>query len=83
MTNPQESTDLITFTEEIFNGKLHFLCSGYFTQSINHLQITEWVFPWPANVLCAGHIFFIKVLFGVYDTSSSKRKNQDCETSFK
>ena len=26
-TNPQEAADLVTFTEEILNGKLHFLCS--------------------------------------------------------
>ena len=26
--NPQETVDLVTFTEEIFNGKLHFLCSN-------------------------------------------------------
>ena len=26
--NPQETADLVTFTEEILNGKLHFLCSG-------------------------------------------------------
>ena len=25
--NPQETVDLVTFTEEILNGKLHFLCS--------------------------------------------------------
>ena len=25
--NPQETTDLVTFTEEILNRKLHFLCS--------------------------------------------------------
>ena len=25
--NPQETADLVTFTEEIFNGKLHFLRS--------------------------------------------------------
>ena len=25
--NSQETVDLITFTEEILNGKLHFLCS--------------------------------------------------------
>ena len=25
--NPQEIADLVTFTEEILNGKLHFLCS--------------------------------------------------------
>ena len=26
-TNPQETADLVTFTEEILNGKLHFLYS--------------------------------------------------------
>ena len=25
--NPQETADLVTLTEEILNGKLHFLCS--------------------------------------------------------
>ena len=25
--NPQENADLVTITEEILNGKLHFLCS--------------------------------------------------------
>ena len=25
--NPQETADLVTFTEDILNGKLHFLCS--------------------------------------------------------
>ena len=25
--NPKFAADLVTFTEEIFNGKLHFLCS--------------------------------------------------------
>ena len=25
--NPQETADLVTFTEEILNGILHFLCS--------------------------------------------------------
>ena len=27
MANPQFSADLVTFAEEILNGKLHFLCS--------------------------------------------------------
>ena len=26
--NPQEAVDLVTFTEEILNEKLHFLCSA-------------------------------------------------------
>ena len=29
ITNPQETADLITFTEKISNGKLHILFSGY------------------------------------------------------
>ena len=31
MTNPQETADLVTITEEIFNGKLHFLCGGNYS----------------------------------------------------
>ena len=27
LTTPQETADLVTFTEEILNGKLRFLCS--------------------------------------------------------
>ena len=30
-TNPQEIVDLVTFTEEILNGKLHF-CAVYINQ---------------------------------------------------
>ena len=29
--NPRFSVDLVTFTEEIHNEKLHFLCSDIFT----------------------------------------------------
>ena len=37
--NPQEIADLVTFTVEILNGKLHFLCSDgdselFFSQSL-------------------------------------------------
>ena len=33
-SNPQETADLVIFTEEIFNGKLHFLYSeGFFTEA--------------------------------------------------
>ena len=28
--NPQETVDLVTFTEEILNGQLQFLCRQYF-----------------------------------------------------
>ena len=29
--NPQETRDLVAFTEEILHGKLHFLCSVFCT----------------------------------------------------
>ena len=32
--NPQETVDLVTFTEEILNGKLHF-CEVYKAISVN------------------------------------------------
>ena len=32
--NPQGTADLVTFTEENFNGKLHFLC-GDSTSELN------------------------------------------------
>ena len=36
--NPQEPGDLVTFTEEILNGKLHFLCSVWFEGVCHSLQ---------------------------------------------
>ena len=29
LPNPLETADLVTFTEEILNGKLHFLCTMF------------------------------------------------------
>ena len=43
--NPEETADLITFTEEILNGKLHFLCS-------DHIVITA------CFIFNEGHQFF-------------------------
>ena len=34
-SNPQFPADLVTFTEEILNGKLHFLCSVNVSSSLN------------------------------------------------
>ena len=33
--NPQETVDLVTFTEEILNGKLHFFCAVILEQLPN------------------------------------------------
>ena len=38
--NPQETVDLVTFTEEILNGKLHFLWSVKFSEKLKFL--TSW-----------------------------------------
>ena len=38
--DPQETTDLVTFTEEILNGKLHLLCSVW-NQRFLELLLTE------------------------------------------
>ena len=32
--DPQETADLVLFTEEILNGKLHFLCSATIVQCL-------------------------------------------------
>ena len=38
--NPQETADLVTFTEEILSGKLHFSCSvGIFAKKISTINI--------------------------------------------
>ena len=41
--NPQFPADLVAFTEEIFNGKLHFLCSVIlnYTQTQLNLKFLE------------------------------------------
>ena len=41
--NPQESADLVTFTEVILNGKLHFLCSDSRTVLYESAYLVYWV----------------------------------------
>ena len=36
--NPRKAEDLVTFTEEILNVKLYFLCSGYYYKILNCWQ---------------------------------------------
>ena len=43
-SNPQETADLVAFTEEILNGKLHFLCSGF----LSH------------RLICLGFVFLVQ-----------------------
>ena len=32
--HPQETADLVTFTEEILNGELHFFCSNVYLNQL-------------------------------------------------
>ena len=56
--NPQKTADLVTFTEEILNGKLYFLCS------VNRV---------PNSPLDSGHVFATLVvpLLGVNEYMSN------------
>ena len=37
LPNPHETADLVTFTEEILNGKLHFLCTVWSTKGMKYI----------------------------------------------
>ena len=39
---PQETVDLVTFTEEILNGKLYFLCSVIWAEQVQAFFTTLW-----------------------------------------
>ena len=43
--NPQETADLVTFTEEIFNGKLHFLYSVFLSFFLLFFFFNRYI-PW-------------------------------------
>ena len=42
--NPQETTDLVTFTKEIPNGKPHFLCSDSGMKWVKNIEIIYSIF---------------------------------------
>ena len=63
--NPQEVADLVIFTEEILNGKLHFLCSAT-------VKVIYWVCM---NVLLTfnlGRVFTVKPYFEFCQTFKMK-----------
>ena len=53
--NPQETTDLVTFTEEILNGKLYFVCAVqiiFSSVSVTHdaCNQTPWKGTWKQHL---------------------------------
>ena len=71
----KETKDLVTFTEEILNGKLHFLCSeiygtwtSYFCPSLSLIQFSHGTF-W--NVRTTFFIFVVLSFFSLILTKDS------------
>ena len=40
--NPLFPVDFVTFTEEIHDGKLHFLCSGPLILTASKVDLIDW-----------------------------------------
>ena len=59
--NPQFPTDLVTFTEEILNRKLHFLCSVCHTTVPFIRRWTYFLFPNPIYLF--NRVFSLLLLF--------------------
>ena len=55
--NPQYPADLVTFTEEILNGKLHFLCSVWFSE-----LLSTWPLRFPAIITMPFSLNFLTTL---------------------
>ena len=51
LPNPQEAADLVTFTEEILNGKLNFLCSELSILVVWSLKLIPTLLPISAVIL--------------------------------
>ena len=67
--NPQETADLVTFTKEILNGKLYFLCSekGHTNECFlyspqSYLYVIKLVFMFKSKFLKLKRDSFLKVL---------------------
>ena len=64
LPNPQETEDLVTFTEKTLNGKLHFLCSAI----INFWSVI-FIRLWWSRVLVLG--YRPAIIAGDYDENWS------------
>ena len=59
--NPQVTADLVTFTEEILNRKLHFLCSDKNAMPVNiEKNFLSDLFDYLCDIISMGVIALIK-----------------------
>ena len=86
--NPQETAALVIFTEETFNGKLHFLCNVGFCVSRAELWIILIIYfskpiDYTSNIMSKRHrvfnessiIFFFKYTKNLELTQNSKLRD--------
>ena len=79
LQNPLDTADLVTFTEEIVNGKLHFLCSDCFWLWFKNISQERWVCNKSmkgaeANALNVSHLNVVNTTWGVYTMESFRKK---------
>ena len=70
--NPQEPADLVTFIEEILNGKLHFLCSVWCVlenrfMSAESLAASLDIFPNILQLKCVTPYYIDKIRVAAVD----------------
>ena len=66
--NPQETADLVAFSEEILNGKLHFLCSnGQLKSKRLPFSLTTVAQHFVNQIKCDFPIFFPNQMFVYID----------------
>ena len=72
--NPQETADLYTFTKEMLNGKLHFLCSVW----LRNISC-KWFLVYLKNIVHIGAlVYWLSVLYNFNEQwlNSSSRQVQ-------
>ena len=75
--NPQETADLVTFAEEIFNGKLHFLCSD-----IILLHLKQFLDCWYFFIIFDYPIIFYPLSPGVHEKGNTHLNKPAAGSSF-
>ena len=95
--NPQKTVDLVTFTEEILNGRLHFLCKRWLSEpqkhlftsltSRNHCQLLEssiYVFNRhfvARHVLFTNRVFYLRIV--ILQNTDRYKKKKKLETRYR
>ena len=64
---PQETADLVTFTEEILNGKLHFLCNVSYHVVLSILILKDLLKTWKSTIQEQNIIFSAKKITLIED----------------